>query len=441
MFHGNDNTMRRFSHITSYLALFAGLIVGTSTPSDAGETLVLGRIKSAGVLLYGNPKTYSVAVRDLYPVDLDGDGNEEVIFAGFESQPNKPAKYDNTRLQIFGWSNGRLVNQTTQWLPSGAEMIEGTNDIAFGDFNGDRKIDFFTTAYTDMDHQVYEYGFTNKGGYFERQQFSMSSQQHGVTAGDFNGDGYGDVVVDGYLSAPYFLGGPNGLTRYMPGGYHYGSDISAGHFLTPDELSFVEVDGYAYGVNDTDTLLLRATPNDDHTNFSFDYVSPLPAGRYGPIGHDVRALPFKLNDDNLDDVVIFSRERGPNNTWTKDSRVQLLINQGDGAFTDVTDTKLVGYTTNTDVSYHPVVTDINRDGLPDIFVSGSNWSRRYNSTAILMGRPGGVLAERFRAQLSAVVRKPGVISTLVKTNGGFFVVYEHHWKGRGTVKYAPIAVE
>ena len=64
---------------------------------------------------------FSVAVHYLYPIDIDGDGIDELLVAGFETQPNTPAKYKNTKISLFGWRNGKFEDITSQWLPNNAD--------------------------------------------------------------------------------------------------------------------------------------------------------------------------------------------------------------------------------------------------------------------------------------------------------------------------------
>ena len=56
-----------------------------------------------------------VATIDPLIVDVNSDGVDELLFAGFESQPNTPANYDNVSMSLFGWQDGRLANLTAQW--------------------------------------------------------------------------------------------------------------------------------------------------------------------------------------------------------------------------------------------------------------------------------------------------------------------------------------
>lgn len=427
----------------------SAILVAVTQCALAGETLKLGRVQSAGSFDYGIVGTYMLAVRDLYPVDLDNDGNEEVILAGFESAPNSPETFDKTLVRIFGWSNGKLVNQTSKWLPGDAAVVEGVGDVAIGDFNGDGLKDFFTTAYSDMNYPVYEYSFVNKGGYFEKVQYAQNTWEHGSTVADINHDGFDDVIVLGYRTSPYLLGSPNGLIRYIPyESWQFGSDIAAGHFISPSDWSFVEVDSSGIGISGTDTILRSLRSYGDNI-FGFDAVSGLPLPIMGQYSHDVRAIPFNLNNDGLDDTIVFSRAAGEGNNWPEHSTVQLLLNKGSGQFEDITNTNLIGFQAFTSPPYHPIVADINSDGLMDIFISGSDWWGTSNSNAFLMGRPNGYLAENFRAQLSRRnIAGFGSVSTLVKTNAGYYLVSERqnpnlrNGKGKkARVKYMSISVQ
>ena len=91
--------------------------------------MLLGQWVTADFFSYSDSPTFSLAVRYNYSVDLDNDGYDELIFAGFETQPNTPASYDNGKMAIFGWSNGQFSNLTSQWLPGALANVEGVGDI------------------------------------------------------------------------------------------------------------------------------------------------------------------------------------------------------------------------------------------------------------------------------------------------------------------------
>jgi hypothetical protein len=78
-------------------------------------------------------KNYTGAVNMIYSRDLNGDGIDEILFSGFETQPNTPATYSNTQISIFGWQNGKLKNLTSKWLPNNLSKVEGVGSASFGD--------------------------------------------------------------------------------------------------------------------------------------------------------------------------------------------------------------------------------------------------------------------------------------------------------------------
>ena len=75
--------------------------------------------------------TGSIAVADIFTKDLTNSGSENVIVAG---RSVDAVKIDS-KISIFGWQNGQLVNQTNTWFSGNDNIIKGTEpDIEFGDF-------------------------------------------------------------------------------------------------------------------------------------------------------------------------------------------------------------------------------------------------------------------------------------------------------------------
>lgn len=71
---------------------------------------------------------------------------------------------------------------------------------------------------------------------------------------------------------------------------------------------------------------------------------------------------FDFNGDGLDDITMARRDAAP----------ALLRNNGDGTFTDIADDAGVVSSTN---SFMPIWVDVNRDGLPDLFLGASGEGR------------------------------------------------------------------
>lgn len=403
--------------------------------------IVLGPEIKAGSFNFYSDGSTSHPVANIYPIDIDGDGIDEIFFAGFETQPNTPAEYSNTSIHIFGWLNGVLQEITNKWLPNNAHKVEGVGDIAFGDFNGDGKLDVYLSAYTDMDHPVNAYELINKGNYFEKNNLGTNVWEHSVAAFDINNDGFTDVVPVGYSNPGYiYYGSSTGLKRTILkdsfGNNSWdtnGSGVAIGDFFGNGTASIIVVDA---GAHDSGTILVKVDASNPEV---IHYVSTLPIPRlelpkYNNIAngqytnsHDVRARAFDFNNDGLMDVIVFSRGGWNGNQWPEVSEVQFLKNLGNGVFEDVTETTLIGYKNDTNISYNPIIADFNKDGLDDIYLSESAFSSVYDSTAILLQKSNGTFVETDRTELSQYVQNYGGISTIAKGPDGnnFMIVMSH----------------
>jgi hypothetical protein len=408
----------------------------------------LGSIRSVGSFDYSDDRGFSYAVRYNYSVDLDGDGVDELIFAGFETQPNTPAGFDNTKLTIYGWSGGQFRDITEQWLPGSLSQVEGVGEIVAGDFNGDGRTDLYLSAYADMDHQVNAYQLLNTGSSFNKVSLGLSQWEHGAAVGDLNQDGYDDVVVFGYLyPVPLLLGGPDGLTKgfastnwpHTDGYLTNGSGGVIGDFYGDGTMSVVTSDNGT--IADADTLLSRLYINEQGVAQGFGSQVALPAPILGTESHDVRARALDFNHDGLLDVLVFSRQAWDGKQWPENSRIQFLQNNGNGNFVDVTDTKLVDYQTASNVTYTPVFRDFNQDGLIDIFVSESDFDGSNRSTALLMQQSNGTFVDTGRSTFARHLADGGGMAGIVLgPSGQYHVVFENQTEGgRASLQMAALS--
>jgi len=383
---------------------------------------------------------FSVAVHYLYPIDIDGDGIDELLVAGFETQPNTPAKYKNTKISLFGWRNGKFEDITSQWLPNNADKVEGVGDIAVGDFNHDGRLDIFLSAYSDMDYNVNAYQLINKGGYFEKSVVeNVVGWQHGVAAADINRDGYTDVFSVGYGDAPsVYLGGPSGLSPRHLSSYAGGSGVALADFLNNGTTTAFIVD---HGGDRTlNSVLVRFVADSSGNITDISRVSTPPGPLLGASGHNVRAKAFDFNADGLMDVLVFTRENWNGTQWPTNSRIQFLKNNGNGNFVDVTADLLVGYATNSNASYSPVFLDLNGDRRVDIFLSESQFGAS-NSTAMLIQNTDGKFVDTARAQLSAQLNASGGMATVLRGPGGtlYFAFEAQSYGGGATLSLSAFA--
>jgi hypothetical protein len=388
--------------------------------------VILGTSIDAGYFDFSDEPGFAFANFDSFPMDFDGDGVDEILFAGFETQYNTPANYTNTNLAIFGWKDNRFQDLTSSWLPGDTRHVEAVGDIAYGDFNGDGLIDFYTAANADMNYLIESYAFINQGGYFSKYAVGINEWEHGVASADLNGDGYDDVIPTtiGGDNRFIYLGSPSGLiqhsvTRDNAANFGFdigatgGSGIAIGDFFGTGRMSVVTTDSSSN--NRADTELKTVVLDSSNHVIGLKYYSTLPLpliedSQYrnpslpdGYASHDVRARTFDFIGSELPDLVIFS-----NGSFAGviSSQIQFLENLGGGRFRDVTSNFRHGYTADVPISYAPILLNVNRDGYQDIFISAGG------TAALLLGGPEG-FTEFFRTELSEWIGGDGGSSSLI----------------------------
>jgi len=79
-----------------------------------------------GSFKYSDSPGFTYAVRYNYTVDLNGDGLDELIFAGFETQPNSPAAIRSSWmavLMVFRGQRSRTSSSVRTRPRSGAGSL------------------------------------------------------------------------------------------------------------------------------------------------------------------------------------------------------------------------------------------------------------------------------------------------------------------------------
>jgi hypothetical protein len=407
---------------------------GGSGPITSNAFMSFGNAVDAISLPYFDDGSDRNAVRYFYPKDIIGDNSQEVIIAGFETQPNTPAEYSATQLHILSVENGTLAAISNDLVGVLGADVEGVGDVTFGDFNGDGSIDFFTSAYTDMEYVVNAYAFYNDDNGFKREIVDISQWQHGVASLDINADGFDDVYSAGYDGAEIYIGSVDGLSEYsVSGSYGGGSHVALADFLNNGEVQAVVVDSaapnggtslFSISVADVDNTVtleeIAILPEPIMNTAEFDDILNQSSDR----SHDVRVEAVDFSNDGLIDVVVFSRAANDPVTgqWPVISQVQFLENNGDGTFSDVTTGILPNYDFNSNVGYEPIIADFNRDGYIDIFISDADFQGTHSSSVFLMGSGDGSFTESGRDILSQIIPSGAGMATVVRDNADDYFI-------------------
>jgi hypothetical protein len=335
-----------------------------------------------------NSSTYEYDSSALFSENLSGNG-QEVIMAGRSGTANN-GSYPTYNLSIFGWTNGTLTNQTSQWFSGSDNVIVGTEpSVKFADFDNDGKKDMYIAPNTDTSVVGPGTVFFNNGSSFSRLDLDLyGSTGHGSAIYDLDGDGYQDIVTTGLR---FTFGGPNRTftTHWGRGDYPGGgASVAVADFLGDGTSTLILTDMNG-GQSGNNRLYTWSMGND---GVYINTRSVLPDSRfllprwagYGFSGsHDIRALAFDFDNSNRTSAVIFSRPGLTNGQWPDYREIQFLKNQGNGVFTDVTDTTLVGFNTTGLSFYNPTLMDVNSDGLTDIVLSGSGWNNNSGAEVLI----------------------------------------------------------
>jgi len=333
--------------------------------------------------LVNNKYTYFVG--DTYVANISGSG-EDVIIAGASTAQSSATDWASTRISMFSWSNGTLVDKTAQWFTGDSNIILGTNAVKFADFFKSGRTDMFTAPYTDwsLTDNGPAYVWINNGTSFTRQAIAANVSAHDSAIADINGDGYKDIVILDANARNSTLAINDRVSSFRTytatsGTQLSGSSIAVADFLNNGSSTFITTDNWSAGGT---VQKLWSWSIDSSNNLSFNELAVLPTSRFNlpkwaALGitdsHNVRVAAHDFNSDSVMDAIVFSQPGitapGVNNNY---SEIQFLKNNGSGSFTDVTDSILVGYNTNTRTTYQPKFLDLNGDGLTDILVSGGD---------------------------------------------------------------------
>lgn len=391
--------------IASYLILLlTGILIacggggggGSSSSSSTSSNYIRSQVPFATPILAGTVEPFvsgatssTYFVGDSYTAAISGSG-QDFITVGFQSCPCVVANHLNSRINMFSWKNGSLVDVTTQWFPNSTNEILGSYAVKFGDFFRSGRIDMLVVPGADKSDLIGPaYLFINNGSSFARTTIDLGNNINAqdLAIVDVNSDGYLDFIsTDTGQQMTFGINNKsNNFTLYNTKNSNgiasaSGSFLAVGDFLNNGTVTFV-LDGGLNGYQGSTVSRtgLYSWNIDANNKLTFTLISVLPQSRFllskwsskNFTGvENLGIVSLDVNNDGKLDVAMFSQPvKSNDNNY---SEVQFMQNDGSGNFTDVTDTVLVGYNTSSRVSYVPRLFDINGDGLMDILASGGD---------------------------------------------------------------------
>ncbi len=285
---------------------------------------------------------------DAHPVDVDGDGDLDVMIAN-EFRPN---------IQLINDGAGRFTNESARRIP---QTDHDSEDVGVGDFDGDGDPDIIVVSEDDQINELY----VNDGtGVFadEGARLPVTGTTNGVLVADIDHDGDPDVLFAN--NGQNFIVTTDGRGKFTD---ETRLRLPAIEDITQDlELGDVDGDGdqdLLVGNEGANRLLL----NDGGGRFTDATAERLPPHRSV---EETREADFGDADGDGDLDIFFANVRFFQRGAVLENR--LLINDGRGVFTDETQDR------RPQPGEHTVdgdFVDIDGDGDLDIVTAGARGLR------------------------------------------------------------------
>jgi hypothetical protein len=336
--------------------------------------------------------------------DVNGDGNIDFYIALQVSTGTAPTPV----VFMLGDGKGTFSDGTSSVFPNGPALVIGGGRAVSADFNKDGRTDIFQFDFGNdappfpggINHLFLSSVSENRLRDASNTLGQKPALNHAGSAGDVNGDGYLDVLVNTlnfgnllYLNdkSGHFVERPDLLPKFtVP---LYGSD----HPQTNTTSAVIDVNGDGHNDlilgkwdGDSSTRGTQVLLNDGTGNFANSVPINLPSsGLAAEIVLDIKAID--LNGDAKADLMLSVTTGAVGNdasAFYTTPYVQLLVNDGGGHFHDETAIRLPklqqdSFGTGWFIELQSA--DFNHDGYSDIFAS----SFYGLSSAVLMNRGDG----------------------------------------------------
>ncbi|MBN2615960.1 MAG: VCBS repeat-containing protein, partial [Bacteroidales bacterium] len=219
-----------------------------------------------------------------------------------------------------------------------------------------------TTGLTASSAKPFIVTFQNGGNFARKVDYNSGTRPHGVSSGDFNGDGIPDLAVvndnaSGTVSV--FLGKGDGTFKNKVA-YATGSKPFS---ITTGDFNGDGIQDLAVPNSGSNTVSVLLGKGDGTFAAKVDYATG-----YSPVG----VTTGDFNGDGIPDLAVVN--------FNASGTVSILLGKGDGTFKNKVD-----YATGSH-SYALVTGDFNGDGIPDLAVV-NNYSP--GTVSVLLGKGDG----------------------------------------------------
>jgi hypothetical protein len=336
------------------------------------------QVPSVGYVTGGSPLVPPLVA------DFNGDGKADIVVPDDE--------FSFVYLQGYGDGSFRsAVNYYAE--PGGGFQAQAVN-IASGDFNGDGIPDFVIGNINKANNSSITVfisnadGTLNPGVNYSNSTFTHYSLQY-VAVADFNGDGILDIAATDNFNGVVQIFTGNGDGTFTPGATYATDPATAanpvslvvGDFNNDGKPDLAVVNNYG-GIPPTSATVGVLINNGNGFNTAVTY--PL-----DNVATEITAAALVNGNKNLDLVVpLFGQcTLNPGPCPKPDTRVAILLGNGDGTFTGQPDFQLGANTYYN--PYYAAVGDLNGDGIPDLAVTIEDQVKFHQGIAVAFGNGDG----------------------------------------------------
>ena len=280
--------------------------------------------------------------------DLDQDGDLDILIAN-EHKPN---------ILLINDGKGKFTNESSSRIP---QVDHDSEDIGIADFDLDGDLDIIVVSEDDKTNELY---LNNGDGTFRDggSRIPVSGTSNSVVVVDVNNDGAPDVMIGN--------NGQNNLLINNGKGYFEDGTIARfGEFMdVTQDLTLGDIDNdgdkdVLIGNEDANRILI----NDGNGFFKDESSARLP---YRTAPEETREVDVADIDGDGDLDILYGNVQAF--VADADRQNRLLLNDGNGFFSDITSTHLPK---DDNRCFGIAFLDIDRDGDMDIMTGNTNGPR------------------------------------------------------------------